>query len=72
MLPKGVEGVAAWRALMPPDVPLLAIGGISLAQAPAVLAAGAQGIAVIGALVHAPDLGAAVREWRRVWPAAAP
>lgn len=67
--PKGLAGVAHWRALLPGDVPLVAIGGISLDAAPSVLGAGAQGLAVIGALTGAPDLGAAVRAWLPLWRA---
>lgn len=66
--PKGLEGVASWRSLIPPDVPLVAIGGISVHQAPAVIAAGADGLAVISAVVSAPDRAAAVREWLSLWP----
>ncbi|HEY1810606.1 MAG TPA: thiamine phosphate synthase [Acidobacteriaceae bacterium] len=44
----GLEGVRRARALT--RKPLIAIGGISLASAPAVLAAGADSLAVIGAI----------------------
>jgi thiamine-phosphate diphosphorylase len=44
------------------DGPLVAIGGITAATAPAVLAAGANAVAMIGALVRAPDVAAATRE----------
>ena len=66
--PKGLAGVSLFRGLMPAEMPLVAIGGISLRGAPAVLAAGADGLAVIGAVVGAPDRAAAVREWLALWP----
>jgi thiamine-phosphate pyrophosphorylase len=40
-------------------VPLVAIGGITLSRVPAVVAAGADGVAVISAVTGAPDPGAA-------------
>jgi len=42
-------------------IPLFAIGGITAANAPEVLAAGADGVAVISALLAAPDPGEAAR-----------
>ncbi len=50
----GCERLAAARALT--TAPLVAIGGITAASAPAVLAAGADAVAVIAALVRAPDV----------------
>ena len=43
-------------------IPLVAIGGISAANAQQVIRAGAHGIAVITAVVNAEDIGAAARE----------
>jgi len=43
-------------------IPLVAIGGITAATAPAVLAAGADAVAVIGALARAPDVERATAE----------
>lgn len=40
-------------------VPLVAIGGITLSRVPAVVAAGADGVAVISAVTGAPDPGGA-------------
>lgn len=51
-----LQGVRALTTL-----PLVAIGGITADTAPAVRAAGADSVAMIGALVHAPDVAAAVR-----------
>ncbi|KAJ8605611.1 hypothetical protein CTAYLR_000072 [Chrysophaeum taylorii] len=45
--PRGTAMVRAWRAFVPRDTPLVTIGGISLENAPAVLDAGADSIAVI-------------------------
>ncbi len=42
-------------------VPVFAISGITLANAPQVLAAGADGLAVVSAVFAAPDVGAAAR-----------
>lgn len=58
--PRGVELVRAVRATAP--CPIVAIGGITPATAPAVLAAGADAVAMIGALVRAENPAAAVRE----------
>lgn len=49
---------ARWR------VPLVAIGGISVANAAALLAAGADALAVITAVFDAPDVTAAARAFR--------
>jgi thiamine-phosphate pyrophosphorylase len=45
-------------------IPLVAIGGISAANAAEVMRAGASGVAVITAVVHAPDIVAAARRLR--------
>jgi thiamine-phosphate pyrophosphorylase len=57
----GVEGARAVRAVV--DKPLVAIGGITLASAPALLAAGIDGLAVISALKVGEDLESVAREW---------
>ena len=54
---------AARRARALTTAPLVAIGGISAASAPAVLAAGADAVAVIAALVRAPDVERATAEF---------
>ena len=64
---QGLERIASWRRLVPAHVPLIAIGGISIERAPGVLAAGAEGIAVISAITKATDRAAAVREWQALW-----
>ena len=69
--PQGLTAVSRWRALVPRDTPFMAIGGISREVAAEVLDAGADSIAVIGALTKAPDglsLGEATRAWLELWP----
>jgi thiamine-phosphate pyrophosphorylase len=51
-----------YRARVATSLPILAIGGITGARIPDVLAAGADGIAVVSAVMAAPDPGAAVSE----------
>lgn len=61
--PQGLETVRQWRKLMHPDVPLVAIGGISDDKiAKTVREAGADCVAVIGAVTGADDIGDAVRK----------
>jgi len=61
----GVEGVRDAAARVgPAGVPLVAIGGITLETAAAVLSAGATSVAVIADLVAA-EPGARAREWLR-------
>ncbi len=57
--PLGVGGLARYVAL---GLPVLAIGGISRANARDVMATGAHGVAVIRALWDAPDAEGAARE----------
>jgi thiamine-phosphate pyrophosphorylase len=60
------SGLAALRrAVLTCGVPVVAIGGITAANAPAVIDAGAAGVAVIAAIVGAPDVEAAARTLRR-------
>src|SRR5881409_3672677 len=59
LAPRGLELVRAVRACVPR--PLVAIGGISPDTAPPVRRAGADAVAMIAALVRAPDIAAAVR-----------
>ncbi|MFP5409894.1 MAG: thiamine phosphate synthase [Gammaproteobacteria bacterium] len=48
-------------------VPLVAIGGITLANAPAVLDAGADCLAVLSAVFDAPDIRAAARDLNQLF-----
>lgn len=60
--PQGLDRVRQWKARIG-DKPLVAIGGITPQRAPAVLAAGAQSVAVITDFMTAPDPEQRVREW---------
>lgn len=62
-MPIGVEGVRRMRALAGPERILTAAGGITLATAAAVLAAGASSVAVSAAIFRAPDPAAEFRRW---------
>lgn len=57
--PGGPQMIAAIAAAV--DVPCFGIGGISATNAAAVVAAGARGVAVISAVISAPDVTAAAR-----------
>jgi thiamine-phosphate pyrophosphorylase len=61
--PIGPEGVRRLREQAGPDAVLVAVGGISLGTAPAVLAAGASTVAVSAAIFRAADPGAEARRW---------
>lgn len=63
--PWGLEGLSAVRAMT--DLPLVAIGGIHLSNATEVLAAGADGLAVVSALCSADDPAAAARAFRALF-----
>lgn len=58
--PIGLDGLRALRAAS--ALPLVAIGGIDAERAGAVVAAGADGVAVVAAVMAAPDPAAACRE----------
>src|SRR5881394_2263980 len=66
--PLGTEGFARLARLAPTGTPVIAIGGISAANAAAVARAGAAGIAVIGAVWGASDPAAAARALRAAFP----
>jgi thiamine-phosphate pyrophosphorylase len=55
----GVDGFRALRRLVP--LPVVGIGGIDAARAADVIAAGADGVAVVSAICAAPDPEAAAR-----------
>lgn len=59
--PQGVEKLQTWRERI--DIPLVAIGGITLERATSVMDAGAQSIAVIGDVVFAENPKKRVEEW---------
>jgi thiamine-phosphate pyrophosphorylase len=59
----GPEGVRKLRAEAGPHAILVAAAGITLATAPAVLATGANTVAVSAAIFRAPDPAAEYRRW---------
>jgi thiamine-phosphate pyrophosphorylase len=61
----GVEEIHRCRALI--EKPLVAIGGITIGNAPGVWAAGADSVAVIGALLPHPATARALRERMEEW-----
>jgi thiamine-phosphate pyrophosphorylase len=68
--PTKPEAVRAPLSLFTHDlgVPLCAIGGITLDNAPALIAAGASLLAVISDLFDAPDVAARAGEYRKLFP----
>jgi thiamine-phosphate pyrophosphorylase len=62
--PQGLAGLAAMLALA--EVPVVGIGAITAANAEAVLAAGASGLAVVSAICSASDPRAAAAALRRI------
>ncbi len=60
----GLEGVRRVRAAVGGSVKLVAIGGIKMESAPSVLAAGADSVAVIGALLGTSDPAEITRRTR--------
>lgn len=66
----GPAGFAALARLAPAGVPVIGIGGITADSAPLILGAGAAGVAVIAAVLGAPDPEAAARALG--YPAPAP
>jgi thiamine-phosphate pyrophosphorylase len=61
--PIGPEGVRRLRQQAGPDGILVAAGGVSLATAPAILAAGVSTLAVSAAIFRAPDPAAEFSRW---------
>jgi thiamine-phosphate pyrophosphorylase len=62
--PIGVEGVRKLRAEAGPNTVLVAVGGITLGSAPAVLEAGASVIAVAAAIFRSADPAAEFGRWK--------
>ena len=58
--PIGPQRLAEIRAVV--ELPLVAIGGISCAHLPALVTAGADGVAVISAVTRAKNMKTATRE----------
>jgi thiamine-phosphate pyrophosphorylase len=61
--PLGPAGVGAVAAAV--DVPVIAIGGVTADRVGELVAAGAAGVAVVGAVSGAPDPAAATRQLLR-------
>lgn len=59
----GLDGLRAARTLT--TLPMFAIGGITADSVGEILAAGADGMAVISAILNAPDLGEAIRTFQQ-------
>lgn len=59
--PQGLARIGEWKARL--ACPLVAIGGITLERARAVLAAGADSIAVVSDVLRAPDPDGRTRAW---------
>lgn len=55
----GLEGLCAMRSLT--SLPVFAIGGIQIDQVGEVMRAGANGVAIISAILKAPDISLAVK-----------
>jgi thiamine-phosphate pyrophosphorylase len=60
--PQGVDRIADWRRRIG-DLPLVAIGGLTPERTDAVLAAGADSVAVVTDFITHADPEARVREW---------
>jgi thiamine-phosphate pyrophosphorylase len=60
--PQGVPKITEWKKRIG-NIPLVAIGGIKLEQAPAIFAAGADSIAVVSDVPPNADPDARVRAW---------
>ena len=66
--PLGLEGFAALARLAPAGVPVIAIGGITAANAGALAHAAAAGVAVSAAVWSASEPAAATRALRAAFP----
>jgi thiamine-phosphate pyrophosphorylase len=67
-VPLGAARFAALARLAPAGVPVVAIGGVTAANAAALAQAGAAGVAVIGAVWNASDPTSAARALRAAFP----
>ena len=64
--PIGAEGVRKLRTEAGPNAVLVAVGGMTLERAPAVLEAGASVVAVAAAIFRSADPAAEFRRWKTV------
>jgi thiamine-phosphate pyrophosphorylase len=60
--PQGIPKITEWKKRIG-DIPLVAIGGIKLEQAPAIFAAGADSIAMVSDVTQHADPDTRVRDW---------
>ncbi|OIQ68425.1 thiamine-phosphate synthase [mine drainage metagenome] len=60
--PQGIPKISEWKKRIG-SLPLVAIGGIKLEQAPEIYAAGADSIAVVSDVTQNPEPDARVRAW---------
>jgi len=63
--PAGIVLIEKIRALV--DIPLIAIGGMNLANAPEVIRAGADGLCAISAVVTKEDVGEEIRKFQELF-----
>ena len=63
--PAGIALIEKIRAHV--DIPLIAIGGINLANAPEVIRAGADGLCAISAVVTKEDVGQEIRKFQELF-----
>ena len=68
--PQGIPKITEWKRRIG-DIPLVAIGGIKLEQAPEIFAAGADSIAVVSDVTQNADPDARVRAWLQMFAQAA-
>ncbi len=68
--PQGIPKITEWKKRIG-SLPLVAIGGIKLEQAPAIFAAGADSIAVVSDVTQNADPDARVRAWLQIFAQAA-
>ena len=68
--PQGIPKITEWKKRIG-NIPLVAIGGIKLEQAPAIFAAGADSIAVVSDVTQNAEPDARVRAWLQYQPEAA-
>ena len=61
--PQGFARIGEWRRALGPGMPLIVIGGIGLAHADDLIAAGAQSCAVVSDVLGAVSPDARAREW---------
>jgi thiamine-phosphate pyrophosphorylase len=68
--PQGIPKITEWKKRIG-SIPLVAIGGIKLEQAPAIFAAGADSIAVVSDVSQHADPDARARAWLQIFAQAA-